>query len=64
MQVSSNTWNKELKGYHIFLDDGTEVDDEEYFQILSPQCLLIVSEKPNLSTHTKGEESKHFPKGI
>ena len=46
------------------LDDGTEVDDEEYFQILPPQCLLIVSEKPKLSIHTKSEQSTHFLKGI
>ena len=64
LQVSSSAWNKELTGYHLLLDDGTEVDDEEYFQILPPQCLLIVSEKPKLSLLSKGEESTHFPKGI
>ena len=60
-QKNSNHWscfgvksskkkvNHKLDGYHIFLGDGTEVEDEEYFQMLPAQSVLIVSEGPKLN---------------
>ena len=33
----------DLKGYHLYLSDGTEVEDEDYFAILPNQSLLVVS---------------------
>ena len=55
LQTSTNKRNEELKGYHIFLEDGTEVDDNDYFNILPSQSLLIISEQSQLSTACQSE---------
>ena len=55
-----------MEGYHIFLEDGTEVEDEEYFSSIPSQSLLIVSDIPNLVYSgkilklIKYNYSKHF----
>ena len=55
LQTSTTRKNEELKGYHIFLEDGTEVDDNDYFNILPSQSLLIISEQTKLSTACQSE---------
>ena len=50
---SKKTSNDELEGYRIFLQDGTEVEDEEYFLSIPSQSLLIVSDTPNLVYSSK-----------
>lgn len=40
-----------LKKVYLFLEDGTEIDEEEYFDHLDNQVLLFVSEHPKLQRH-------------
>ena len=63
LQSLTNRSDEELRGYHIFLEDGTEVDDEDYFQMLQPQSLLIVSEQSKMTDIFKIESSKHYSAG-
>ena len=55
LQTSITGKNEEHKGYHIFLEDGTEVDNNDYFNILPSQSLLIISEQSKLSTTCQSE---------
>ena len=48
-------------GIHIFLNDGTEIDDEEYFQRLPPQTHLIASSNKKLELSSKEIESDGDP---
>ena len=45
------------KGIHIFLPDGTEIDDDEYLQRLPPQTDLIASLNNKLEESSKDVEN-------
>ena len=65
LQCSGKGWNEKLKGYHIFLEDGTEVEDNDYFNNLPSQTLLIVSESSKFSPIFQGKmrSSKSLSEG-
>ena len=50
--------------FYLFLKDGTEIDDDEYFENLDNQIIIYASKSPNLKINAAGKGNNYLVSDI